>query len=105
MNFKELGEELGLEEDEYRELIELFMETAQADLNQLKIALDAGDAETVSRRAHTMCGSAGNLRLMEMHETAKRIELAADDGRLDNLSDDLNALEAGFGKIAQSLQG
>jgi len=105
MNFKELGDEIGLEEEEYRELIELFMETAQADLSQLKIALDAGDAETVSRRAHTMCGSAGNLRLMEMHKTAKRIELAADDGRLDNLSVDLHALEEGFGKIAQSLQG
>jgi HPt (histidine-containing phosphotransfer) domain-containing protein len=105
MNFQELAEELGLEEEEYRELIELFMETGQADLSQLKTALEAGDAETVSRRAHTLCGSSGNMRLMGLHEAAKRIELAADDGRLDNLSDDLNALEAGFATIAQRLQG
>jgi HPt (histidine-containing phosphotransfer) domain-containing protein len=105
MNFKALGEELGLEEEEYRELIELFMETGQADLSQLKTALDAGDAETVSRRAHTLSGSSGNMRLMEIHEAAKRIELAADDGRLDNQSDDLNAVEAGFADIARSLQG
>jgi HPt (histidine-containing phosphotransfer) domain-containing protein len=105
MNFKDLGEELGLEEDEYRELIELFMETGQSDLSQLKIALDAGDAETVARRAHTLSGSSGNLRIMELHEAAKRIELAADDGRLDSLSGDLNTLEAGFAKIAQRLQG
>jgi HPt (histidine-containing phosphotransfer) domain-containing protein len=105
MNFKTLGEELGLEEEEYRELIELFMETGQADLNQLKSALDAGDAETVSRRAHTLSGSSGNMRLIDLHEAAKRIERAADDGRLDNLSDDLNALEAGFADIARRLQG
>lgn len=105
MNFKVLGEILGLEEDEYRELIELFMETGQADLNQLKIALDAGDAETVSRRAHTLSGASGNLRIMELHEAAKRIELAADDGRLDSFSGDLNVLEAGFAKIALRLQG
>ncbi|WP_319522194.1 Hpt domain-containing protein [uncultured Desulfosarcina sp.] len=105
MNFKDLGEELGLEEDEYRELIELFMETGQSDLSQLKSALDAGDAETVSRRAHTICGSSGNLRLMDMHKTAKRIELAADDGRLDGLSVYLSALDEGFSEIARSLQG
>lgn len=105
MNFQELAEELGLDEEEYRELIELFMETGQADLSQLKTALEAGDAETASRRAHTLSGSSGNMRLMELHEAAKRIELAADDGRLNSLSDDLNALEEGFGKIAQRLLG
>jgi histidine phosphotransfer protein HptB len=105
MNFQELAEELGLEEEEYSELIELFMETGQADLSQLKTALEARDAETVSRRAHTLCGSSGNMRLMELHEAAKRIELAADDGRLDSLSEDLNALERGFANLARSLQG
>jgi hypothetical protein len=52
-----------------------------------------------------MSGAAGNLRLMDLHETAKRIELAADDGRLDSLSGDLGVLETGIAEIARRLQG
>lgn len=103
MNLKALGEAIGLEEDEYRELAELFLETGRADYNELNAAMQAGDAETVSRKAHTLCGAAGNLGLMNIYEVAKRIELAALDSRLDGISGDVRSLSVFFDEIAQCL--
>jgi histidine phosphotransfer protein HptB len=104
MNLKALGEEIGLEEDEYRELIELFLETGMADYEQLKSAYDAGDAQQVARSAHTLSGASGNLRIMKMHETAKRIERAAGDDQLYAVSNDVDTLKGLFEEITRFVQ-
>lgn len=103
MNLKELGDKIGLDEDEYRELVELFLETGMADYEALKIAFDAGDADQVARRAHTINGAAGNLGMMNLHETAKRIERATLEGRLATVSGDVDSLKRGFGEMAASI--
>ncbi len=104
MNFKELGERIGLEEDEYRELVELFLETGLADYERLKTAFDAGDAQQVARSAHTINGAAGNMGIISVHEMAKKVELAAGDNQLDSVSADVEALKGLFGEIAQLVQ-
>ena len=81
-----------------------FLETGRADYDQLKKAFDAGDATQVSRSAHTLSGAAGNLGLMPVHEVAKRIELAAIDNRMDQISLDVDALNDHFGQIAREIQ-
>lgn len=45
MNFRELAEDLGLEEDEFLELLELFIETSMFDLNKLRSTIKEGNAE------------------------------------------------------------
>jgi HPt (histidine-containing phosphotransfer) domain-containing protein len=100
MNFKELGENIGLEEDEYRELVELFLDTGLADVDQLTSAMDADDAQQVARSAHTINGASGNLGIMNVHEVAKRIELAAIENRLEAVAGDMVILKGFFDEIA-----
>ncbi len=100
MNLNALAEKIGLEEDEYCELLELFLETGTADVDRLETAFDAGDAQQVARSAHTINGAAGNMGLMNVHEVAKRIELAAVESRLDSVSVDVNTLKGLFEEIA-----
>jgi HPt (histidine-containing phosphotransfer) domain-containing protein len=100
MNLKELGEKIGLEEDEYRELVDLFLETGMADYDRLKGAFEAGDARQVARSAHTINGAAGNMGIMNVHEVAKRIELAAGENQLDSVSREVGALKGLFDEIA-----
>jgi len=45
MNFKELANNLGLEEDEYMELIELFIEIGMSDLDKVQFAVEEGDED------------------------------------------------------------
>jgi HPt (histidine-containing phosphotransfer) domain-containing protein len=105
MNFKALGEKIGLEEDEYRELVELFLETGKLDYERLKTAFDGDDAQQVARSAHTINGAAGNMGIMNVHEVAKRIELAAGENRLDSVSADVDSLKGLFDKIGQFISG
>lgn len=86
MNFKELGENLGLDEDEYRELVELFVDSGSAEFKRLKEAVSANDADQIMRSAHTIKGAAGNLGLMDIHEEAKKIEACAGDGQSEGLA-------------------
>jgi len=46
MNFRELTENLGMEEDEYMELIELFIEAGMADLQKLQVAVNEANLLT-----------------------------------------------------------
>jgi HPt (histidine-containing phosphotransfer) domain-containing protein len=105
MNFKELADKIGLDEEDYRELVELFLDTGKADYDQLKSAFAASDDEQVARSAHTISGASGNLGLMNIHELAKRIELAAIDKKLDGVGGDVETLQGLFDKIAQSVNG
>ena len=74
MNFTALAENLGLEEDEFGELVELFVETGKPQLSGLREALQAGDSENIRRLAHSIKGASGNLGLMEISGEAKKIE-------------------------------
>ena len=104
MNFKALAEKIGLEEDESRELVELFIETGMADHDRLKTAFEAGDDQQVARIAHTIQGAAGNMGIMNVHEVAKRIELAAVENRVDSAAADVGALKGLFDEIARFVQ-
>ncbi|MGD8835439.1 MAG: Hpt domain-containing protein [Desulfobacteraceae bacterium] len=99
MNFKELAENLGLEVDEYRELIELFVDTGASDFQKIADGLSASDSELVMRSAHTIKGAAGNLGLMDVSETAGIIEENASKNRLNDLSTTVNVLKTQFEAI------
>jgi HPt (histidine-containing phosphotransfer) domain-containing protein len=103
MNFSELADQIGLEEEEYRELVELFIDTGGPDVDSIESDVAAGNAEQVARSAHTLCGAAGNLRIMTVHEVAKRIELAANQNRLDTVTDDVVTLKALFAELVSAV--
>ena len=93
MNFKELAENLGLEEEEYLELIELFIETGMSDLNNLRSAIEGGSAEKAVRAAHSLKGAAINLGFIELSEIAKKIEEKARNDRLETTAEAAQALQ------------
>jgi HPt (histidine-containing phosphotransfer) domain-containing protein len=93
MNLQELADNLGLEVDEYKELVELFIDTGAADFHKIKEALEKHDADLVMRSAHTIKGAAGNLGLMDVSATAKIIEDNARDNKLDVLAPAVQTLE------------
>jgi len=74
VNLAKLARNLGLEEEEYMELIELFIQTAMSDLKKLQSAIEKGDAEQAINAAHSLNGAASNLGLIELSGLAKEIE-------------------------------
>jgi histidine phosphotransfer protein HptB len=105
MNFQELAENLGLEVDEYRELIELFIDTGSADFQKIQEALDGGNSDQVMRSAHTIKGAAGNLGLMDVSETARTIEDNASKNQLDCIGTAVQILKTQFEAIEAFVHG
>ena len=83
MNIRELAEDLGLEEEEYLELIDLFIETGMSDLDQLQSAIHEGNTDNAIKATHSLKGAAANMGLMEISDLAKEVEMKARDDRLD----------------------
>ena len=100
MNIRELAENIGLEEEEYLELVELFVETGMSDMDKLQSAIDEGNAKEVAKTSHSLKGASGNLGFMELFEAAKKINDEAREGRLDRTSDYAQVLKKKFNAIA-----
>ncbi|RKX60238.1 MAG: hypothetical protein DRP37_05520 [Thermodesulfobacteriota bacterium] len=101
MNFKELAENLGLEEDEYLELIDLFVEVGKTDLDKLQSGIDDGNAEDVAKSAHSLKGASGNLGLMEFFQIAKEIEEKGRNGQLEGTAEAAQALKERLKAVAE----
>jgi len=104
MDIRYLAENLGLEEAEYLELLELFIETGVSDLDKLQSAISAGDSEQARGAAHSLKGAAGNMGLMEIYNLAKEIEEKTIDGQLEIISEASNELKKKLGSLAEFLQ-
>ena len=104
MNFKALGENLGLEEDEYRELIELFVDTGTDDYQRMRAALAAADFDQMSRIAHTIKGAAGNLGLSDIQGVAGALERGAEAQNPDGMAEALQTLAEQFKAMAACIR-
>jgi HPt (histidine-containing phosphotransfer) domain-containing protein len=105
MDFKQMGERLGMDEDEFMELVVLFMESGKSDYEGLIQAITDKDQKLIVRLAHTLSGASGNLGIMEIHKIAKQIENQADEGHLDNLAEIAAGISTYFDEIAAVVNG
>lgn len=69
-------QELGIPEDMYNELLQVFTEQTEGALENLREGLSNQNHEEIAKAAHFIKGSAGNLRIDEIHLISKDIEAA-----------------------------
>ena len=100
MDFKALAGNLGLEEEEYMELIDLFVERGMSDIENLEAAIIRGNADEAADAAHSMKGAAGNLGIMDFYESAAKIEMEAREGSMEGFSGLIQALRESLEDIA-----
>ncbi|MCK4793798.1 MAG: Hpt domain-containing protein [Desulfobacteraceae bacterium] len=100
MNFRKLSKNLGLEEEEYIELFELFVETSMEDLNKLWFAIDIASTEKVVSIAHSLKGASLNLGLNEFQEIAEAIGKTARDGQLEKTAQLAKTLQEKLDNVA-----
>jgi len=91
-----IAEELGLDQEQYWEILMEFIEDKKKDMEDLAGGLAKGDTDLVSRLAHKIKGSALNLRLDYLARPAADIEKAAKEGDVSGIAGDLDILRRGF---------
>jgi CheY-like chemotaxis protein len=97
-------EELGLEYDEYLEILASSIDDTGQKLVELKDALDSQDLEAVRRIAHAIKGSSLNMRLKELADPATRLNNKSKEGSLDGASADFDELLAAHGALRVKLE-
>jgi HPt (histidine-containing phosphotransfer) domain-containing protein len=87
-----LAQNLGLEEGEFRELVELFIEATTADLRNLLNAASQRDLPKVGELAHSIKGASINLGFTELSSLAKQIEMNARNNLLEGVPETVSIL-------------
>lgn len=93
MNFKEMAKNTGLSEEEFVDIVGVFVDVAVTDLNRLKAAIATGAIAEAVEAAHSIKGSAVNFGFEELRNYAREIEMKARRGTLEGAREDLGLLE------------
>ena len=104
MKLEKIAERLGLDVEDIRELLELYMETTTSDLAELKRAIEAKDAQLAHIKAHSIKGASGNLGLDEMYYPAKEIDDRARANSLDGLENMVQVLQEKFNSLVKDFE-
>lgn len=79
INHEEMAASIGLKAKHIPMLIGSFLEESGPILEDLATAIAAKDYVTIKSSAHSIKGSAGNLRFNEVYEMCKEMELASNE--------------------------
>lgn len=104
MNITNLAENLGLDEEDIKELLELYVDATSSDLKELKAAVADADIQKAHSKAHSIKGASGNLGLFDFYELAKKIDDQARENRLDGLERLVRDFSGKFEKFVQEIQ-
>ena len=103
MNFKIQAEKMGLREEEYLEIVNLFIKTTAHNLNQLRSAIQTGDISNMLQETHSLKGAALNLGFWEICEIVERIGLKVRENSWHGISDDIELIQDRMDGIAKLL--
>jgi len=104
MAFKELADNLGLEEEDIFELVELFIETCSTDIPQLEEAIERNNFQAVVELSHSLKGASGNLGFMNIFEMAGGIEDRAREKLLDGARSTVRAIREMVSQISEQYE-
>lgn len=90
--------------EEGRMLLELFLEALPEDMDALEKAIEAGDARSCARAAHTIKGAASNGCASELASVARLIQVAAESGRMADIPELFLRLQFHFYLVVEAVK-
>lgn len=77
INYEDMAASIGLKSKHIPMLIASFVEESTSILNALQDSINTKNYEKIKSNAHSIKGSAGNLKFNEVYEMAKEMEHSA----------------------------
>ena len=90
--------------EEGRMLLELFLEAMPEDIGALGRAIEADDARSCARAAHTIKGTASNGCAFELASVARLIQVAAESGRMADIPELFVRLQFHFSLVEEAVK-
>ncbi len=89
---------LAVPEEMYDEMVRDFIDQTHRSIGDLSVAVTAQDFKKIAEIAHGIKGSSGNLRIRDVFEAAKSMELSARQG------DGIGKIQTSFLRLKDALQ-
>ena len=104
LNRDGLIESMGIDRGLFKELVEIFSSDYPQMLTTLRESLEANDAETFSRTAHSLKGMLRNFKAEAAADAAFDLEKKAKQGQLDGVDRVIENLAGQLDDVARQLQ-
>jgi HPt (histidine-containing phosphotransfer) domain-containing protein len=89
-----VAKSLGLKLDIFRNIFKTFISTIDKDLEKLKTSIDNEDFESIIQNAHKIKGASANLKINDVFEISKKIELSAKENSQIDYKSEFNKLSS-----------
>ncbi len=97
------GEEPGEEPGIVEELVQIFLEDTPLQIDGMRRAASAGDAEGLHRAAHTLKGSSASIGAGPLSALCQEVDLLAKKGTTEGVEPLLEKIEAEFARVREAL--
>jgi HPt (histidine-containing phosphotransfer) domain-containing protein len=91
-------------EDDFSLLIDTFIQDSSERLQKLQTIITSGNADLIRRAAHSFKGSSSNIGAPNLSSLCAALERRALEGDLNNLDQQLRAIEEEFARVEILLQ-
>ena len=105
MDFNDLALRLGIDEEEFKELVELFITTTRSDIKKIKNGVLDHNPVDAAAASHSIKGAAGNLGFDDIFCLARDMEMQAKKGSLDGFNSYIKDLENKVSALNPSMRG
>ena len=102
LDYKDLLDRIGGEDDFARELLSEFVGNLSVEVEELKAVLESGTLEDIVHKAHTLKGTAANLSAKALSEAAKAIKEAGRNSDLETARGGISRLEVEAEKLKET---
>lgn len=103
MDFNDLASRLGIDEEDMKELVELFIITTLSDIGKIRKGISDNNPADAAAASHSIKGAAGNLGFDEIFRLAGNMEMQAKKGSLDNFNVYTHDIEDRVNALNQSI--
>jgi HPt (histidine-containing phosphotransfer) domain-containing protein len=104
MDFKFEAEKMGLQEELYLEILDLFVKATARNLSHMRSALQTGDTSKILHETHSLKGAALNLGFWEICEVVEKIAMRVRGNFWLGISDDVELIQGKIDQIAALLE-
>ena len=86
------------------ELVDTYLQDSPEMLAQMHQALDAQDAESFRRAAHSLKSNSANFGAMQLSSLARELEMMGRENRLEQAGETLVKAEKEYAQVEQALE-